>query len=354
YARDTLYFGTPSDIDANSKVEIVLSIEVNKFAVGAAGFVFSGDLYSRSTCASSDSSEVFYGHVPDPANAAGTGARSKAGVLYQMPSLIAHEFTHNIQQSRRIVVLGGTSLLASWESEGQAMFAQEVVGHSVLGNSAGQNYTSATALQGQGGRWYGQAFDILATYFGRLPSGKAVGAPELCTLFGSVSLSTACDPFHFYGASWSFQRYVADRFGATYPGGETQLSRDIVSKFPTVQGAANWEAVLGVSIDSVHARWAAMLYGDDRVGGLAPAVGMSSWNMFEIFNSFPNDNYRLIPTSRQFVAFSDSRNVRGGSTAYTLVSSAGARSALAVRVRDGSDAVLAGTMKPVLWILRTQ
>jgi len=354
YARDTLYFGTPSDIDANTRVEIVLSIEVNKFPQGVAGFVFSGDLFSRSVCASSDSSEVFYGHVPDPANTAGTGARSKASIVSQMPSLIAHEFTHNIQQSRRIVVLGGSSTMASWEAEGQAMLAQEVVGHSVLGNAVGQNYTSTTALQGQGNRWYGQGFRLLADYYGQISTGKAVGAPELCTLFGNTSLSTACDPFHFYGASWAFQRYVADRFGPTYTGGETQLHRDLVSRFPNIQGSANWESVLGMSFDSVHARWAGMLYGDDRVTGLAAPVAMPSWNMFEIFGSFPSDDYRLIPLARTFTAIADSRSVRGGSTAYTLISSAGARPAMAVRVRDAADAVLAGTMEPVVWVLRTQ
>ena len=354
YARDVEYFGIPSDIDANGRIEIVLSIEVNKFALGVAGFVFGGDLFSPAACPSSNSSEVFYGHVPDPTNAAGTGARSKASITSQMPSLIAHEFTHNIQQSRRLVVLGGSTTMASWEAEGQAMLAQEVVGHSVLGNSVGQNYTSTTALQGQGNRWYGQAFRMLATYFGQLVSGKAVDAPELCTLFGNVSLSTPCDPFHFYGASWSFQRYVADRYRATYAGGEAQLNRDLVSAFPNVQGAANWESVLGVSLDTLQARWAGMLYADDRVTGLAPAVGLSSWNMLEIFNSFPNDNYRLIPLSRSFTPFSDSRSVRGGSTAYTIVGSGGARPALALRVRDAADAVLAGSMEPVVWILRTQ
>lgn len=354
YARDTLYFGSPSDIDANAKVEIVLSIEVNKLPGGFAGFVFGGDLFSRAVCASSDSSELFYGHVPDPGNTAGTGARSKASVVSQMPSLIAHEFTHNIQQSRRLVLLGASNAMATWEAEGQAMLAQEIVGHSVLGNAVGQNYTSATALQGQGNRWYGQAFRQLATYFGQLASGKAVGAPELCTLFGSLSLSTPCETFHFYGASWSFQRYVSDRFGSGYTGGEIQLHRDLVSKFPNVEGAANWEGVLGMSFDTLQARWAGMLYGDDRVTGLAPAVGMPSWNVFEIFSSFPNDNYRLIPVARQFAAFSDSRSVRGGSTAYTLIGSAGARAALAVRVRDGSDAVLTGVMEPVVWVLRSQ
>jgi hypothetical protein len=355
YPQDTLYFGPPSDIDANSRVEIVLSIEVNKFSGGIAGFVFGGDLFSRTVCASSDSSEVFYGHVPDPGNVATTGARSKASILFQMPSLIAHEFTHNIQSSRRLVLFGGTSM-QSWEAEGQAMLAQEVVGHSVLGNTTGQNYTSSTALSGQGDRWYGQGFDLLTEYFGRLPGGgKAPGAPELCTLFGTVSLSTPCDPFHFYGASWSFQRYVSDRFGPTRMGGETQLHRDLVSQNPGLSGAENWEAVLGLSLDTLHTRWAAMLYGDGRVTGLEAAMAMSSWDLFEILGSYPSDEFRLIPLERSFADFNDARSVRGGSTAYTRISSAaGARPALAVKVRDSGGGVLGTTLEPRLWVLRTQ
>jgi hypothetical protein len=355
YARDTLYFGLPSDIDGNGRIEIVLSIEVNKFAGGVAGFVFGGDLYSGAACASSDSGEIFYGHVPDPTNVAGTGARTKAAVLYQMPSLIAHEFTHNIQQSRRLIILGGSAFMASWEAEGQAMLAQEIVGHNVLGNTTGWNYTSTTAVQGQGDRWYGQAFDQLSRYFGSLPGGgKAANAPELCTLFWTSSVSVPCYGDYFYGASWAFQRYVADRFGPSYPGGEVQLNRDIISEFPNLKGKANWEAVLGMSLDTVQARWAGMLYADDRVNGLPASLQMSSWNLFQIFGSYPSDNYRLVPLDRTFSAFSDSRSVRGGSTAYTRLSSAGARSALAVKVRDAGGAILDTTMLPRLWILRLQ
>ena len=327
---------------------------MNKFAGSVAGFVFSGDLFARSLCASSDTGEIFYGHVPDAANVAGTGARTKAQIEYQMPSLIAHEFTHDIQFSRRLVILGSSTVMSGWAAEGQAMLAQEVVGHSVLGNTTGQNYSSATALQGQGDRWYGQAFDQLSYYFGHLRSGsKATGAPELCSLF-AAGISTPCENDHFYGASWSFQRYLADRFGPAYPGGEIQLNRDVIGKFPALQGEPNWEALLGASFDTLQARWAAMLYADDRVPGLASAIQLPSWNLFGVFSSYPNDTYRLIPVDRQFAAFSDSRGVIGGSTAYTTITSAGARPALAVRVRDNSNGILGTAMKPVLWILRIQ
>jgi hypothetical protein len=357
YDADTTYFGPPSDLDANQRVFVVLTIEVNKFLGGAiAGFVFSGDLFSVLSCASSDQGELFYGHVPDPANVAGTTARSKNSVLLQMPSLIAHEFAHNIQQSRRIVLATGTHL-ASWESEGQATLAEEVVGHDILGNSPGNDYDASTALTGAGNGWYRGAFSQLARYYGwDTGSGRNANAPEECTLFGSGSLnnSTVCEPFWFYGASWSFQRYVADRFGPSYPGGETALTRDWIDANPTLNGVANVEALLGVQMDNVFARWAAMHYVDGRVATADPSLLMSSWDIDDVMNGISAAAAPLAPTARAFGGFSATETIRGGSTAYSLLSVGATRPALALRVRDLSDAVLGTAMRPQLWIVRVQ
>ncbi|MDH3456358.1 MAG: Ig-like domain-containing protein [Gemmatimonadota bacterium] len=358
YDADTTYFGPPSDLDANQRVFVVLTIEVNKFLGGAiAGFVFSGDLFSVLSCASSDQGELFYGHVPDPANVAGTVGRSKTSVLFQMPSLIAHEFAHNIQQSRRIVLAGGSGL-ASWESEGQATLAEEVVGHDILGNSSGNDYGASTALTGSGSSWYRGPFSSLAKYYGWTgSSGRNANAPEECTLFGSGSINNdptiPCEPFWFYGASWSFQRYVADRFGQSYPGGETALTRDWIDANPTLNGVANVEALLGVQMDSVFARWAAMHYVDGRVASADTSLLMSSWDIDDVANGL-NSSAPLAPTPRAFSGFTATETIRGGSTAYSLLSVGATRPALALRVRDLSDAVLGTAMRPQLWIVRVQ
>jgi hypothetical protein len=357
YARDTTYFGAPSDLDNNQRIIIVLSIEVNKIPLGVAGFVFAGDLFSRSSCASSNLGEVFYSHVPDPGNVAGTGARSKSSILFQMPSLIAHEFTHVIQESRRLVLANGQDM-TSWEAEGQASLAEEVVGHSVLGNSIGQNYGADVAFApGLGQRWYQGLFVQLALYYGWIPPGtstKAADAPEMCSLFATTGITTSCDPFAFYGASWSFQRYVSDRFGPSYPGGEAGLHRDWISKNVGLRGVPNVAALLGVNVDSLLAQWAATLYVDGRVASPPSPVAMSGWDLLNVFAAFVNDNFRLVPPSRSFANFSDSRSVRGGSTAYTLLGSSGARPAMAVRARDSSGNPLATTLRPQLWIARLQ
>lgn len=368
YAVDTAYFGAPSDLDANQRVFVVLTVQVNKIDIDGngvgdvGGFVFGGDLFSPASCAGSNQGEIFYGNVPDSLNVAGKGARRKSGVLALMPDLIAHEFTHNIQLSRRLVLASGTAL-SVWEAEGQATLAEEVVGHSVLGNSPGNNYGASVAFTANAGdRWYGfaagGAFYDLPQYFGWLgnnPPTKAAGAPELCTLFGNTSLTTACTPFAFYGASWTFQRYLSDRYGPGYAGGEKQLNRDLIGKNVSLRGVANIQALLpSVNFDTLFDRWAAMLYVDDRVAGLAPELTLASWNLLNVASAYSSDALRLIPPDRTFAAFTDARSVRGGSTAYTRLSAAGVRPALALRVRSQVDAVLGTGMKPQLWIVRIQ
>jgi hypothetical protein len=358
YDVDTTYFGTPSDLDANERVFVVLTVEVNKFLGGTiAGFVFSGDLFDPATaCATSDQGEIFYGHVPDPSNVAGTIPRSKAAVLQQMPSLIAHEFTHNIQQSRRIIEQGSSTPMSSWEAEGQAVLAEEVVGHSVLGKTTGQNYGVAVALNGGGEDWYRFIFRRLAWYYGWNGGvGRNANAPEECSLFGnqSINFGTPCEPFWFYGTSWSFQRYVADRFGPTYPGGESALMRDWIVKNSGLAGVPNVEALLGVQMDSLFARWAAMHYVDGRVPGVDPSIRMLSWDLDGVMNGLASAA-PLEPAQRSFGNFNVVEAVRGGSTLYWLLDTGGARPAMALRVRDNNGQILGTAMKPQLWVVRVQ
>ncbi len=357
---DTTYFGPPSDLDANQRIVIVLSIEVNKLADGnVAGFVTSADLFPRSQCASSDTAEVFYSHVPDPANSAGTREKTKNGVLGQMPQLIAHEFTHIIQFSRRIIELQANFIPDTWELEGAAVLAEEVVAHSILGNSAGQDLGASTAFGGQGNDWYNFLFARLARYYGwNPPDGKNPNAPELCTLFGNFDINdpgdTACEPFWFYGASWSFQRQILDRFGPSQPNGETDLSRGWLDANPELDGVDNVEQLVGVGFDTLFANWAAMHWVDGRIGGADPDLGMTSWDLFDVYGAVTTQGVRLEPLERPFAAFSNSRSVRAGSTAYTRLSAASAHPAFAVRVRGAAGVLLDAGMRPQLWVVREQ
>jgi hypothetical protein len=354
YPFATDFFGVPSDVDQNSKIVIVMTKEVN--LTGAAGFVYSGDLISRESCTYSDSGEIFYGFVRDPngdfAGADG-GQYEREDVTNFLPVLIAHEFTHNIQISRRTVVLPGGTFPASWIAEGQATFAEEVVGHAANGNSAGNNYGVSVATSGPP-YWYWPGITKLGYYFGYDGQGapKLANAPEDCTLFGNFSGNIGiCDESSFYGASWSMLRYLTDRFYSVDP---SAFHKDLISANPSLLGVENVEAVTEMDFDMLFARWGAMLYTDDWVPGVPSALTMTSWDLPDVLSAL-GSTANLEPEERSFGTFSDPRTVRGGSHAYTIVSAAGARPALAIRVRDGRDDVLSGTgMMPILWIVRVQ
>jgi|GEM_PF-462893 len=355
YIADTTYFGAPTDLDANQHVFMVLTKEVNKFG-GVAGFVASVDLVPRVTCASSDFGELFYGYVPDPTGINGT-VFSRQAVVDNMLPLISHEFVHIIQQSHRITA--GTQPMASWEAEGQADLGKEIVANRMFGVTPGNNNGPTTMnMPGSAGTsWFQQRFTRLSLYFGWAGGTNTVAGdtPAICSLYGHAGTGIPCLTSYFYGASWSFHRYLNDRFGPSYSGpggvGEIGLQRDWVNN--TVSSVAGLETLLGFSIDTIFPQWAAMLYADDLVPGIAPALQMTSWNLNSIYSTFANALH-LRPMTQSYGAFTQNRTVRNGSTAYTLMTSAGARGALAIRVRDPADAVLGSGTKPHIWILRTQ
>ena len=145
-------------------------------------------------------------------------------------------------------------------------------------------------------------------------------------------------------------RYLTDRF---YSGSASSFHKDIISANPSLVGVENIEAVTGMNFDSLFAQWGAMLYVDDWVPGAPSALTMTSWDLPDVTSAVAV-SATLDPEERSFAAFSDSRSVRGGSHAYTLVSASGPRPALAIRVRDAGDNVLGTSMLPILWIVRVQ
>ncbi|MCZ6917089.1 MAG: Ig-like domain-containing protein, partial [Gemmatimonadetes bacterium] len=193
-------FDLPTDLDANGgRIFIVLTWEVNKFAIGAAGFVSGTDLLDPLTCAASDEGEIFYGYVPDPnRTSGGPFAQSKAGVIANMPALIAHEVTHTIQTSRRNQA--GGAPMASWEAEGQADLAKELLGFFQRGDMPAQDYGDALIqANGLNDALYAQRFSRLGRYFGwDLGTGKITGAPELCSLYSFTDPNTGCKSAYFY------------------------------------------------------------------------------------------------------------------------------------------------------------
>jgi hypothetical protein len=352
FDTDTSYFGNPGDLDANARVVILITKQVNA-SPNLLGFVGSCDFYARAQApAGNDRAEFFYAKAPDPTGAFGS-VYTRNEAFADAPFLIGHELSHIIQFGQRLPIAG--AVFTSWLLEGQATLAEEVVGFAVAGRSPGQNYGFAVAFNDPVSTpidWHVAGFTDLALYYGfESPTTRKANAPHECTWIGRLSegnTGPCISGREVYGVPWTLLRWISDRFGPTYAGGERGLQRAIITT--PAGGYANLATITGVSADTLLAQWAASLYVDDRVPGASPALTIPSWNLVDVFNGLVA-TARLEPTSLGFATFDVARNVRAGSSAYFLLGSA-ARPATAVRARSDTDAQLPATMN--LWIVRVQ
>ena len=130
YPIDINAFGTPSDIDQNGHLIVLLSPVVNALTPSSScdtegfigGFFVGGDLASTDT--SSNQGEIFYSLVPDP-NGTVSCAHSVAELDASTPATFLHELQHLINFSQHVVVRGAPSE-RGWLDEGLSIVAEEL------------------------------------------------------------------------------------------------------------------------------------------------------------------------------------------------------------------------------------
>lgn len=340
------YFGEMSDVDGNSRVLILMTPKVNA-RPNSLGFVWSGDFFPTSTCATSNQAEIYYGIVPDPAGTFGT-PRTTADVLELYPSLLTHEVTHIIQFS--LGIFEGAAAKDTWESEGGATLSEQLVAYGLFGHSSGQDlgYTEWSA----GSEWYSTWLNDMAFYWGFQGTGqpKVSGAPEVCSWLGTESEGNASPCVNAgrlpYGVASMFLRAVLDRFGPEYPGGEGAMMRRLTRS--PVRGWAAISDVTGRRIEQDLAEFYINLWGDGRVGDFAM---MSSWNLFDIFSNLAPEA-RLSTYSETASGFQGAGNVAAGSAFYLRWTPNGSRAPTSLHVTSPGSASTPSTIS--VWVLRIQ
>ncbi len=305
------YFGRLSDVDANERMLILMTREANRIE-GLAGFVSWYDLYPASQCATSNEAEITYLYVPDPAGVVGA-ARTKQRLLDYYPLLLTHEITHLVQASAE--VLGPADFKTTWEHEGGASLAEQLVAYRLFGHGSNRNLGYEEFQAGRS--WYLDAWVAdMTAFFGwdwsGAGSGRIAGAPEECTWIGLPREGNdgRCLGNPAYGVSSMVFRYAMDRWGSDYPGGEAALMRRLTQS--PHSGFASLEDVSGWRIEAIMADFYSMLWADGRI---YDAYGMTSWNLYDIFGRFPR-YAQLLPWTSSHPAFEGSWNVRAGSSFY--------------------------------------
>jgi hypothetical protein len=224
-------FGAVSDIDNNGRIIIVLTPQVNRLTPKGsgsfiAGYFYACDLVSHNRCSATNNGEIFYSMVPDPAGAFGNSF-SSSSVLRNVPPVLAHEFMHMINFSRR-----GT-IDELWLGEALAHTAEDIVGQVFLDRG-----DAATAN------------DFIAS--NRANARRYLGDVARTSIVANESPGTV----ELRGAGWLFLKYLRGLYG-----GNTLLGQLTGA---SESGAQNIVARTGKPWAALLSDFAVALYADDN------------------------------------------------------------------------------------------
>jgi hypothetical protein len=273
-------FGAPADIDENQRILLFFTRSVNELTPAnsngsyVGGFFFGRDLFPTTSttqgeaCPTSNFGELFYLLVPDPTGIINGNEFSTADVRDIAVSIVAHEYQHLINASRRMYVsTTANDFEETWLNEGLSHVAEELMFYRQSGKLPRQDL-GAPAIQASQ-----RAVDAFNSYqgsnFGRYrrylqnPTGNSPYADN-------DSLGTR-------GATWAFLRYAVDR--------QNTLDRTLWFKLVNngKTGFANLREVFGADITTLFRDWSTSSY-TDNLTGVAARYQQPSWNHRSIYS----------------------------------------------------------------------
>jgi hypothetical protein len=286
YRVDTKAFGDPTDIDGNGREIIFYTRAVNELTPAhsfsyVGGYFWAGDLFPRTGCPGSNVGEIFYMLAVDETGEINGNVRSQELVRSQSASVIAHEFQHLINASRRIYVNQASALEDVWLDEGLSHIAEELLFYRESGLASGRNLDGA-AVNRSG--VIERAFDDdMLSNIGRLE--------EAYRYVDQQSAFDDDDDLETRGAIWSLLRYAADRLGGDQDAFWYRLANS------TTHGRENLDAALG----GATVEWGfdeAIATGFDDAGfSLDPRYQHRSWDyrsvMGDLYGPFPLRTHTL-------------------------------------------------------------
>jgi hypothetical protein len=288
YPINVATFGEPADVDQNGRVIIFYTRVVNEltprnvnYIVG--GFFYGRDLFPRSPdpatgfdqgCPGSNYAEMFYMLAADPAGVVNGNTRSTQYVRESTIGVVAHEFQHLINASRRLYIVPGVSG-TNWDeevylNEGLSHIAEELLFYHRAQRSPRQNLGNEILAAGTATRAAFLAFGQQneARY------GEYMRDPETNSPYEDD------DDLAVRGAAWAFLRYVADQRA----GDDRQLFYDLVNNDRV--GLDNLREVLGRDPIPLFRDFTVSVYTDDAVPGIPAIFTQPSWNHRSLWQSF--------------------------------------------------------------------
>jgi hypothetical protein len=360
YPTDVSYFGTPLDLDANGRVIILYTPQVNKLTDSGnpngfvGGFFFVGDFFpvtGANSCAQSNNAEIFYVLTPDPTgsivpNKGGTGnARSTSTVRQGTRGTIAHEFQHMINASERIRSPIDQPLEDTWLDEALSHLAEDVNGRALKGlaDNANANYSTLTSNVNDYSAFFFQNFARFRSWMTN-PGSTSPISKEAASSLG------------IRGAAWSLLRYTADNYA---PGGDIKAFTKALAGGPNI-GVNNLTLRAGsIPFDTLVAGWMVANYADDAgIAGLNAKYTYKSYDMRSNMSGpfiSPNQQYPLLITDINGTGFvSITQTANSGTGDYFRFSRVAAGPARTFRFLNSDGTTTASFTGASLYILRTQ
>ncbi|MFI5210346.1 MAG: hypothetical protein ACHQ2E_07880 [Gemmatimonadales bacterium] len=334
YPIDTTAFGRETDIDGNGAVAVLLSPAVNHLSGNCnstgsviAGFFFPDDLIPGSF--GSNSGEVFYGLVPDPANPTCTITHDFA-LSFIGPTFL-HEFQHMISFGRHVLLPPVASNSEdNWLDEGLSRFAEEL-----------------------GGREIPDSFCAPQTCRSEFPNGDLNNAFEYLdknTLEASplIEADNIDGTLAQNGANWLVVRWLADHFATDSILG-TNLTRALDGADnpggTVLTGSTNVATITGADFSTLIGEWQLANY-LTAVPGFVESSGRlryKSVNLASIFITAAG-YYPLQPDSLASGSYVHSGILRQGSGRHLLIGQPPSGPGVDVALTDPTGAGLGTTL----------
>jgi hypothetical protein len=209
YPIDTTAFGSPSDIDGNGHVIMLMTPVVNADTPSStcqsqgfvAGFFDSGDFGGSG--ANANNAEIFYSIVPDTAGTVSC-AHGVGEVGADVPGTFLHELQHLINYSQHVVI-SGSDPSSSWLDEGMSIVAEE------LGSAYYEQKCPPPACRTNPSQLFPDSSQGFIQDF-LYDSYQYALLPDTAT----ITLSTDDENgFSWRGGAWLFARWLGDQKGST-------------------------------------------------------------------------------------------------------------------------------------------
>jgi hypothetical protein len=345
---DTGAFGSPSDVDENGRVIMLMSPVVNGDSPASQcatqGYVsgfFDPEDFAGPADTLSNHGEIFYAIVPDSTGTVSC-THPASEVEFAVPATFLHELQHLINFSQH-VILGGGGLGASWMDEGLSIVAEELGSRYYEAKCPPPSCrTNPSQLFPDSSQPFVETFLYDSYQYGLHPDSASV------TLHSDDE-----NGFAWRGGDWLLMRWLGDQYG-------DGIFKTLVRG--SSDGVADIEAATSQHFPTLFTHFGLALYTDSLPGlprGTAPAADrFVTRNLRQIWaRLFTTSGGASIPRPmpivlRAITADTSEANINPGTVSFFRLDTPSGTATVTLRFAGRGGMPFAASLRPQLAVFR--